>query len=47
MIEFNLILKAAQRPETSECFWTLFLGTVLMLAFVVADAPNPPEAWIS
>merc|ERR1711976_998634 len=33
MIEFNLILKAAQKPVTSECFWRLFLGTVAMLAF--------------
>ena len=46
MIEFNLILKAAQRPETSECLWTLFLGTVVMLAFDYAGEPDPLEAWI-
>ena len=32
MIEFNLILKAAQKPVTSNCFWWLFLGTVVIVA---------------
>ena len=31
LIECNLILKAAQVP--SECFWRLFLATVVILAF--------------
>ena len=46
MIEFNLILKAAQRPVTSECFWRLFLGTVVMLAFGYAGETGLLEAWI-
>ena len=33
MIEFILILKAAPKPVTPECFWRLFLGTVVILAF--------------
>ena len=30
---FDLILKAAQKPVSSKCFWLLFLGTEVMLAF--------------
>merc|ERR1712204_3049 len=45
-IEFNLILKAAQKPVSSECFWRLFLGTVVMLAFGYAGETGVLEAWI-
>merc|ERR1712117_609943 len=31
MIEFNLILKAAGKKVSSEMFWKLLLGTVVML----------------
>merc|ERR1712019_119461 len=30
MIEFNLILKAAGKPVSSEVFWKLLIGTVAM-----------------
>merc|ERR1711881_826743 len=33
MIEFNLILKAANAPISAAGFWKLLVGTVLMLAF--------------
>merc|ERR1711990_1250336 len=33
MIEFNLILKAANAPISPAGFWKLLIGTVLMLAF--------------
>jgi len=33
MIEFNLILKAAGKTVSSEMFWKLLLGTILMLGF--------------
>merc|ERR1711975_149174 len=33
MIEFNLILKAAGKNVSSEMFWRLLGGTVVMLAF--------------
>merc|ERR1712107_403643 len=33
MIEFNLILKAAGKPVSSEMFWKLLIGTVAMLGF--------------
>merc|ERR1712061_90455 len=33
MIEFNLILKAAGKTVSSEMFWKLLLGTVVMLGF--------------
>jgi len=33
MIEFNLILRAAQKPVTQGMFWRLLAGTVAMLAF--------------
>merc|ERR1712003_290625 len=33
MIEFNLILKAAGKNVSSEMFWKLLLGTILMLGF--------------
>merc|ERR1711992_92162 len=46
MIEFNLILKAAQKPVTSECFWRLLLGTCAMLAFGYAGETGAMEAWI-
>merc|ERR1712134_49355 len=32
MIEFNLILKAANAPISAAGFWKLLIGTVLMLA---------------
>merc|ERR1712045_711014 len=31
MIEFNLILKAAQKPVSGGMFWRLLLGTIVML----------------
>merc|ERR1712024_302364 len=31
MIEFNLILKAAQKPVSGGMFWRLLVGTVVML----------------
>ena len=46
MIEFNLILQAAQKPVTSDCFWKLFLGTVVMLAFGYAGETGLLEAWV-
>jgi len=33
MIEFNLILKAAGKDTSSDMFWKLLLGTVMMLLF--------------
>merc|ERR1712048_242813 len=33
MIEFNLILKAAQKPISAMGFWKLLIGTIVMLAF--------------
>ena len=42
----NLILKAAQKPESSECFWRLFLGTVVKLAFCYAGETGVLEAMI-
>ena len=45
-IEFNLILKAAQRPVTSKDFWRLFLGTAMMLAFGYAGEPGSLETSI-
>merc|ERR1711915_322620 len=33
MIEFNLILMAAGKTVSSEMFWKLLLGTILMLGF--------------
>merc|ERR1712125_309907 len=33
MIEFNLILKAAGKTVSSEMFWKLLIGTVVMLLF--------------
>merc|ERR1712151_825532 len=44
MIEFNLILKAAGKPVSSEMFWKLLVGTVAMLGFGYAGetgAVNP------
>ena len=46
MIEFNLILKAAQKPMISVSFWKLFLGTVVMLAFGHAGEAGRFGAWI-
>ena len=46
LIEFNLILKAAQKPETSECFLMLFFGTMVMLAGSYAGVPDSLEAGI-
>merc|ERR1712182_155079 len=33
MIEFNLILRAANKPTSSAGFWKLLVGTVVMLSF--------------
>ena len=41
MVEFNLILKAAQKPTSSKSFWRLFPGTVVMLAFEDAGEASP------
>jgi len=46
MIEFNLILKAAQKPVTPGMFWRLLLGTVAMLAFGYMGETGALEAWI-
>merc|ERR1712157_35528 len=35
MIEFNLILKAAGKDTSSDMFWKLLLGTVMMLLFEI------------
>ena len=44
-MEFDLIFKAAQKPVSSKCFWKLFLGTEVMLAFGYAGETGVLEAW--
>jgi sensory rhodopsin len=46
MIEFNLILKAANAPISAAGFWKLLIGTVLMLAFGYAGESGAINAWI-
>jgi len=46
MIEFNLILKAAQAPIGAAAFWKLLVGTVAMLAFGYAGESNTINPWI-
>merc|ERR1711904_758987 len=46
MIEFNLILKAANAPIGPAGFWKLLIGTVLMLAFGYAGESGAINAWI-
>ena len=41
LVEFNLILNAAQKPTSSKSFWRLFPGTVVMLAFEDAGEASP------
>jgi bacteriorhodopsin len=45
MIEFNLILKAANAPISPAGFWKLLIGTVLMLAFGYAGESGAINAW--
>merc|ERR1712170_233767 len=45
MIEFNLILKAANAPVTSAGFWKLLLGTVFMLVFGYIGETTPGFGW--
>ena len=48
MIEFNLILRAANKPTSSAGFWKLLLGTVVMLSFGYAgeiDVFPAPGRW--
>jgi bacteriorhodopsin len=45
MIEFNLILKAANAPISPAGFWKLLIGTVLMLAFGYAGESGAMNAW--
>merc|ERR1711948_252371 len=44
MIEFNLILKAAGKPVSSEMFWKLLIGTVAMLGFGYAGETGAVNA---
>ena len=46
MIEFNLILKAANAPISAAGFWKLLVGTVLMLAFGYSGETGAINAWI-
>merc|ERR1711877_49686 len=46
MIEFNLILKAAKASISSEGFWRLLIGTVMMLAFGYAGETQTINPWI-
>merc|ERR1712216_253625 len=46
MIEFNLILTAAGAPVTSDGFWKLLIGTVLMLVFGYIGETTPGMALI-
>ena len=41
MIEFDLILKAARKPMSSESFWKLSLDTVAMIAFGHVGEASP------
>merc|ERR1719324_1934639 len=49
MIEFNLILRAANKPTSPAGFWKLLLGTVVMLSFGYAGEidvfPDPGRWW--
>merc|ERR1711988_1271795 len=48
MIEFNLILRAANKPTSPAGFWKLLIGTVLMLSFGYAgeiDLFPAPGRW--
>merc|ERR1712188_240536 len=45
MIEFNLILKAANAPIGAGGFWRLLIGTVCMLAFGSAGESGAINAW--
>merc|ERR1712217_692276 len=45
MIEFNLILKAANAVIGPAGFWKLLIGTVLMLAFGYAGETTPGMGW--
>merc|ERR1712178_675452 len=49
MIEFNLILRAANKPTSAAGFWKLLLGTVVMLSFGYAgeiDVFPAPGRWL-
>merc|ERR1712178_514893 len=49
MIEFNLILRAANKPTSAASFWKLLLGTVIMLSFGYAgeiDVFPAPGRWV-
>merc|ERR1711981_99817 len=46
MIEFNLILKAAQAPIGPAGFWKLLIGTVAMLAFGYAGETKTVNPWM-
>merc|ERR1719174_15059 len=41
MIEFNLILKAANAPVSADGFWKLLIGTILMLTFGYIGETTP------
>ena len=45
MIEFNLILKAAQAKVDAGSFWRLLIGTVLMLTFGYIGETTPGFGW--
>jgi len=45
MIEFNLILKAAGKNPSSDMFWRLLLGTVVMLLFGYLGEISALPAW--
>merc|ERR1712154_563164 len=45
MIEFNLILKAAQAPIGAAGFWRLLIGTVAMLGFGYAGETKAMDPW--
>merc|ERR1712217_1007873 len=46
MIEFNLILKAAQAPIGPAGFWRLLVGTVAMLSFGYAGETKAVNPWM-
>merc|ERR1712226_977888 len=46
MIEFNLILKAANAPIGPAGFWRLLVGTVAMLAFGYAGETKSINPWM-
>ena len=45
MIEFNLILKAAQAKVDAGSFWRLLIGTILMLTFGYIGETTPGFGW--